>query len=248
VPVEEPLLAFALLTPPHDALHWHSTLASPVVVSVHDATGDPVWGQFLRAAASEWNAGVENVRLDVVTGNADCETGAGPFTAVACVRPTSPSTRAETRWYVGDGEHLRFATIHLDPERASAHRQRLACHELGHALGLRHRQSGSSCMTPKTDHRHPDAADYQAVTDAHAHLHLGDPPLPVPSTPRRDCSLFPGRQRPIRLRHFVPPFELKAGGGGRPYSRQQPDATWRLAIDDPAGCRPTPASGATTVA
>ena len=218
MPVEEPLLAFALLTPPHDALHWHSTLASPVVVSVHDATGDPVWGQFLRAAASEWNAGVDNFRLDVVTGDADCDTGAGPFTAVVCVRPTSPGTRAETRWYVGDGEHLRFATIHLDPERASAHRQRLACHELGHALGLRHRQSGSSCMTPKTIAIQTPPTTRPSPT-----------PTPIctwdthlwPSHPHRDVDL--PRGRPGRR----PPDKARGAQGSRPFSDADHDGTHR---------------------
>lgn len=169
-------LALLLLVPPTlapvpDALHWGRSGLPAAVVVVYDATGSVPWGEALIAGATEWNANIQGVKLRVVTpaGWVGCN-GAIPDSVVICVAPTSPGTRAETHWTVDDEEHLRSATIRMDPRPAPLY-ARLACHELGHALGLRHRESGPSCMVTGTDWTHPDAQDFRTVSEAHGHLH-----------------------------------------------------------------------------
>lgn len=53
-----------------------------------------------------------------------------------------------TRWCVP--QEFRWNTAYNYTQTTNAHRNYVACHELGHTLGLRHRSSGSTCMRVAT--------------------------------------------------------------------------------------------------
>ena len=156
-----------VLRPVPGALHWERDGPFDAVVTVVDATGDPAWAKALRAAAAEWTAGVDHVRLEVRSGPAGCDAGAGPATVTVCVHPTRAGSRGATFRHAREDDHMDFVVVHMADDTL---RRRLACHELGHALGLVHRPSGPSCMVSGTLAEHPDAEDYRTVTAAHAHM------------------------------------------------------------------------------
>jgi len=170
-------LVLALVSPvaavPPTMIHWRRT-GPPVAVTVYDRTADALWGTALHRAVAEWNAGIEGVELSFSPGPADCEKGQGPYTVVVCIREnTAPDRVGETTVYSSDGEHISQATIWMDP-RSDPNRNHLACHELGHALGLGHRGANeNSCMTngPYKRPEHPDRRDFDTVTLRHAHVH-----------------------------------------------------------------------------
>jgi hypothetical protein len=152
--------------------HWLRQANPPVVVTIHDDTRDALWQNALRVAAQEWNAGITNVQFLYTIASGDCEDGAGPLTVVVCIHANSqPDYLAEARWRPENG-HLAQMVIWMGP-RSDPDRARLSCHELGHALGLEHRteKKTRSCMAPGGPGTHPDRADFQNVTAAHAHVH-----------------------------------------------------------------------------
>jgi hypothetical protein len=63
--------------------------------------------------------------------------------------------KTNTAWYGSLHLNNRYLTY-------AAARRKTACHELGHAVGLGHRRTGTTCMPDgfTTMHGHPDATDY----------------------------------------------------------------------------------------
>jgi hypothetical protein len=63
--------------------------------------------------------------------------------------------------------YARYGSLHLNNLNnrfltGPAARRKTACHELGHAFGLSHRDGGRTCMRDgfATMYGHPDASDY----------------------------------------------------------------------------------------
>jgi predicted Zn-dependent protease len=62
------------------------------------------------------------------------------------------------------GADIKSSNITLDTSfgrtNSAARRQNVVCHEMGHALGLKHRTQTSSCMSAYvTSERYPDSTD-----------------------------------------------------------------------------------------
>lgn len=156
-------------------LHWKRS-PHPVVVTLYDQTGDPLWRDAIQRLSGEWNAGIEGVEFvyRVSTTNADCTTGRGAFTVVACIRENSNVNHVAEAHLYSDGEHLVHAMIWMDP-RSDPSRNHLACHELGHTLGVVHRnpEENNTCMIDGYVERveHPDQKDFDGVTRQHSHTH-----------------------------------------------------------------------------
>jgi len=170
------LLLGLLFIPPAQAgtvpVHWRRG-NHPLVITVYDQTADSLWDHALRKLTGEWNAGIHHIAFVISLAPADCGTGAGAFSVVVCIRQNrDPNHVGETALY-SDGEHITYALIWMDPRPhpAMAH---LACHELGHALGVAHRPAGAkSCMVDGYVEKveHPDQADFDGVSLAYSHVH-----------------------------------------------------------------------------
>jgi len=68
------------------------------------------------------------------------------------------------------GTEIKAVTVVLDTTfgrtSSSAERRNVTCHELGHALGLKHRIETSTCLTSNaTSKKYPDATDIKNLDD-----------------------------------------------------------------------------------
>ena len=137
------------------------------VVYVYDTTsaikkknGSPWWP--VKAAADRWDND-NPVEFRYTTQR--CPAGSQCVT-VRQSELAAPTVGVTTTSRVG--ADIRSATIVLDTTfgrtNTSARRRNVVCHELGHALGLKHRTATTSCLTSYvTTTLYPDATDIKSL-------------------------------------------------------------------------------------
>lgn len=178
-----------------DAHHADEHWTVPTVI-VRDETGIAEYRRAIAMAAARWNAAGSAVRLDVRDGlGRGCD--APSVGNVAVCRADLPSTTAgEARVWV-DGDHIIKGSVLIDAgARPFEHLVAIACHELGHALGMDHRAERSSCLTATIHSSDPDAHDRAELRRTHGHSH----PAPAPQ-PDKQPGGQPGERCPTLVRH-----------------------------------------------
>ena len=136
---------------------------------VSDRTGDPGWQQATRQAVDTWNAVGADVRLAWMEGGVGCEPEGSTIPVCRDLLPAGWKGAAALH-SAPDG-HLGGARIRFDADRTftQAEKDNLACHEIGHALGLGHSGSSASCLTQGSETAAPDAADAASLRASYAH-------------------------------------------------------------------------------
>ena len=143
-----------------------ATTGPQVIYVQSEAPG--YWG--VGQAIRTWNKGLTNVQLKA----GDCVEGATCITVSQVSELPDEDGRmvlGKTTSFFGMSPSIRFngaAVHHVRTPLLSV----AACHELGHALGLKHRTTMNSCMhaTVTTGvSKRPDAQDYAAVNDKYGH-------------------------------------------------------------------------------
>jgi len=142
------------------------------VIYVYDTTaglkksGQQVWP--VKAAAAQWSrGGAVDVRY----------TSTGCPKNVQCVTVRQSELKDPTVGVTATssvGSDIKSSSITLDTtfgsKNSAARRQNVVCHEMGHALGLKHQATTSSCMNPYvTSERYPDATDLKTLTTMYSH-------------------------------------------------------------------------------
>ncbi|HSU36856.1 MAG TPA: matrixin family metalloprotease [Propionibacteriaceae bacterium] len=142
--------------------------AEPVIY-VYDMTshidkkdGSPVWPVY--KAAERWDNG-NPVNYRYTTKGCPAES---QCVIVKQAELASPTVGVTTIARVGT--EIKAVTIVLDTTfgrtNTSAKRRNVTCHELGHALGLKHRSETTTCLTSAaTSKKYPDATDVRYLND-----------------------------------------------------------------------------------
>ena len=146
----------------HDSPGQHWNRQS---VQLRDESGDPRVREALLDAATAWNQATPELQLTVVDGVGSGCRGADGEVQVCLTRSDDAAATTERH---GEGGHIRRAEILIDAVRSGGHLRAVACHEVGHAVGVGHRDSGATCMLRAPTIDRPDEADLRTVRDAHA--------------------------------------------------------------------------------
>ena len=142
-----------------------------------------VWDDHFRSAAGDWSLS-DLLDVSVVPGGVDPRS-CGPVAGrvqVCNSRYGLNGWLGQTKVWVED-EHITQAIVQLNDsyfegttlDNPTA-RRRVMCHELGHSLGLDHRESGAASCMNSADRlldpsaSHPDGHDYEEL--AHIYFHL----------------------------------------------------------------------------
>jgi hypothetical protein len=150
----------------HGQWHWNQQ-----VVVVRDETGFADYRRAIGLAAARWNAAGAGVRLEVAGGRGrgcgDPERGE----ITVCRRSFAGNQAGSARVWL-EGDHIVRGSVLMDTRpRPYEHLVAIACHELGHALGLDHRSERSSCLTATIHASDPDEHDRAELRRLHAHSH-----------------------------------------------------------------------------
>lgn len=136
---------------PQDVIYVYDTTAG-----LKKSDGSPVWP--VKAAAARWS---KDNPVDFRYTTKGCPT------KVQCVTVRQAELDAPTVGLAATASvsaNITASNVTLDTTfgrtNSAARRQNVVCHEMGHALGLKHRTQTSSCMNPYvTSERYPDSTD-----------------------------------------------------------------------------------------
>ena len=146
---------------PQDVVYVYDTTAA-----VKKADGTQTWP--VKAAAARWSKG-NPVDIRYTTTSCPANVQCVTIRQSELADPTVGLTTTATA-----GADIKASNVTLDTtfgrKNSAARRQNVVCHELGHALGLKHQATTCSCMNSYvTSERYPDATDIKNLKTMHGY-------------------------------------------------------------------------------
>lgn len=211
-------LATPALADHETSVHWPRT-SSPLTLTV-ESNVNAQWTDALRDAAAQWSRSPA-VTFLVVPGDGTCLDGSA-MVEVCASKYGKRGWLGRSGKYVDETDHAWYGyiQINLSYRYTSTKRNFVACHELGHVLGLGHRveTSGDSCMVSAWKYltekpSRADDHDIWALDQMYLHSD-GTIEATEPATARAETVGAVGEDL-ARLRgrtSLVAPTPLRAGG------------------------------------
>jgi hypothetical protein len=161
--------------------HWKRSTHSFTLRVVNSTLSN--WSDALVVGSKKWSDGsaVVDIRREPGPNSSSARSSCSAISGRVriCNHSYGGSWAALTSWSSSNG-HIQWVTIKLnDRVTDSSHRRAVMCHELGHALGLGHRQQSAegtrtnpgTCLTPKVHpyQTSPDAHDFKELENIYLH-------------------------------------------------------------------------------
>jgi hypothetical protein len=165
-------------------IHWFR-VSNPYTVRLIDSTSG-AWKDAVAGAASKWSekSSVIDIAVEDDAAMTDCPHTPGAVRVCSGKYPQGWVGLTTLRMV---GKHIESATIRLDDSAGSA-KKAVACHEIGHALGLEHRPAAqkTSCLTANVSpaQRRPDRHDIRQLKNLYGHSDL------VPAKPGDEMEII----------------------------------------------------------
>jgi hypothetical protein len=151
--------------------HWNLGL-NPLIHFIDSTTSS--WDGVVAAAGAEWS---QSDALDVVIdpGDDSKKTRRRCSPADGAVRVCN-FKYGNTGWVgltvaVIKGKHFVRVAVKFNETYLGKKNRKVACHEMGHGLGLAHRSTPRSCMKQGAAKKHPDGHDYKMLRKIYDHAH-----------------------------------------------------------------------------
>ncbi|MGI8632823.1 MAG: matrixin family metalloprotease, partial [Solirubrobacterales bacterium] len=134
--------------------HWG---ARNIVIS--DRTGDPGWQVASKRAVQVWAEAGAAIQVSWREGGIGCSFSGTvvPF----CRDAIQQGWTGATAWRASGDGHLDGNVVLVDASRTFSQplKDAIACHELGHVLGLNHTSNAASCLDSRSTSTRPSAQD-----------------------------------------------------------------------------------------
>lgn len=175
-----PALAPASATHSWDGHHWASR-RYPIALKVLNSVSDGMRQQAVVPHVLErWDDSGKFDFVEIFAGNSPAERARcrySPGEVRICNANYGPGRQGYAYMHWDGSGHFLGGQVFINDYYGTGyrHRRSVLCEEIGHVLGLHHRDGGAdSCLSQSADELLPDRHDHETIASRHQHRHSYD--------------------------------------------------------------------------